>query len=151
MEPLDRLIGHWTTEATHPMAPGTVVRGTADLAWMEGGHFLVMRARNDHPDFPDSLSILGAMDADRAKPVGGAPADLTMHYYDSRGVFREYRITLDDRAWRIWRDAPGFSQRFVGTFTDGGATIVGLWELSLDDTTWADDLRITFRRAASPG
>jgi hypothetical protein len=46
----------------------------------------------------------------------------------------------------MWRDAPGFSQRFSGTFEDDGDTIVGLWNLSRDGTTWDEDLQITFRR-----
>jgi hypothetical protein len=46
------------------------------------------------------------------------------------------------------REAPGFSQRFEGTFGDDGNTISGVWELSRGDSTWNEDLRITFRRAA---
>jgi hypothetical protein len=38
------------------------------------------------------------------------------------------------------------SQRFSGTFEDEGDTIAGLWSLSRDNTTWDDDVQITFRR-----
>lgn len=69
-----------------------------------------------------------------------------MHYFDSRGVFRVYEVTIDDAGWRIWRDAPGFSQRFVGTFSDGGDAIDGQWELCRDDVNWINDLQITYRR-----
>ena len=31
-----KLIGEWTTEATHPEVPGTVVHGTARVEWLEG-------------------------------------------------------------------------------------------------------------------
>ena len=48
----------------------------------------------------------------------------------------------------MWRNAPGFSQRFTGTFSDDGDTIDGLWKLSRDETTWDDDLKISFRRNA---
>lgn len=148
LDHLQRLVGAWTTEATHPALPGVVVRGTAVVEWLEGERFLIHRARNDHPDFPDSISIIGYTDRDRVDSArtAGPQSDLTMHYYDSRGVFRTYDARVDHVAWRMERPAPGFSQRFTGTFADDFATIVGLWELSRDDRTWADDLQITYRR-----
>jgi hypothetical protein len=65
---------------------------------------------------------------------------------DSRGVFRVYEASIADASWRLWRDAPGFSQRFTGPFSAGGDTIVGRWQLCRDDVHWADDLEITYRR-----
>lgn len=126
-----------------------VVHGTADVEWLEGERFLINRARTDHPDFPDSISIIGFTDRDRVgdKPdsdLAGSP--LTMHYFDSRGVFRLMQASIDGKTWRIWRDSPGFSQRFVGTFSEDGDTIDGLWELCEDDEHWNDDLKITYRR-----
>jgi hypothetical protein len=149
---LDRLVGAWTTEATHPKMPGLVVHGTVEVTWLEGKRFLIHRARTDHPDFPDSISIVGYVDRDRmdAPPGGASPepddSDLTMHYYDSRGVARVYEVSIDDDAWRIWRTAPGFSQRFTGTFAAGGDIIAGTWELCEDDVRWEADLGITYRR-----
>jgi len=69
-----------------------------------------------------------------------------MHYFDSRGVFRVYDASIDDESWRFWRAAPGFSQRFTGTFADGGDTVVGRSQVCQDDVHWADDLQITYRR-----
>jgi hypothetical protein len=153
LEPFARLVGTWTTEATHPAMPGVVVHGTLVVEWLEGGRFLVQRARNDHPDFPDSLVVIGRMGRDRADtaaaqtaPVDGDPSPLRMHYFDSRGVFRDYETRMDDGAWRVWRDAPGFAQRFTGTLSDDGDTIDGRSELCRDDVHWADDLRTTYRR-----
>jgi hypothetical protein len=149
----DRLVGSWSTEATHPALPGVVVGGSVIIEWLEGARFLIHRARTDHPDFPDSISIIGFSDRDRVDgapgtdPAAGEPR-LTMHYFDSRGVFRVYQASIDDEALRFWRDAPGFSQRFTGTFADGGATMIGRWQLSEDDTRWNDDLEITYRRRA---
>jgi hypothetical protein len=146
LQRLNRLVGTWTTAATHPSLPGVVVHGTAVVEWLEGERFLIYRARTEHPDFPDSISIIGFTDRDRAD---AAPSgDLTMHYFDSRGVFRVYRVAVDDQSWRIWRDAPRFSQRFAGTFADRGNTIAGRWQLSEDDRHWKDDLEITYRRHA---
>jgi hypothetical protein len=69
-----------------------------------------------------------------------------MHYYDSRGVFRAYDAAIDETSWRWSREVPGMSQRFTGTFADGGDTIVGLSQLREDDVHWKDDLAITYRR-----
>ena len=68
-----------------------------------------------------------------------------MHCFDSRGMHPVYGVSLSDGAWRMWRHAPGFSQRFAGTFGDDD-TIERLWKLSRDDTTWDDDLSYVKRR-----
>src|SRR5690242_6158876 len=74
LQALDRLVGTWKTEATHPAMPGVVVHGTVVIEWLEGKRFLIHRARSDHPDFPDSISIIGYMDQARADSTGVAPA-----------------------------------------------------------------------------
>jgi hypothetical protein len=130
---LDALVGNWTIEATHPSVPGTVVHGESRFEWLEGGRFLIQRSRNEHPDFPDSIAIIGVVDD-----------ALSMHYYDSRGVHRIYDVAVDESTWRLARDAPGFSQRLAATIE--GDTIAGTWQLSRDGSTWDDDLAITFRR-----
>jgi hypothetical protein len=149
LQPLNRLVGRWSTEATHPALPGVVVQGTVSIEWLEGERFLILRSRNDHPDFPDAISILGFTDVDRVGPDADDPtasnrSRLCMHYFDSRGVFRVYEASVDTQA--LWRDAPGFSQRFAGSFADSGDTIVGRWQLSRDDSHWDDDLHIVYRR-----
>jgi hypothetical protein len=152
LKPLSGLVGTWTTEATHPTVPGVVVHGSAIIEWLEGERFLIHRARTDHPDFPDSLSILGFTDVDRVERAGGvdpasaAGPQLRMHYFDSRGVFRIYDVSIDDESWQIWRNAPGFSQRFSGVFTDSNDTVVGRWQLRRDEQLWDDDLEIAYRR-----
>lgn len=103
--------------------PGLVVHGTV-VEWLEGERFLIHRARTDHPDFPDAISIIGDMERDRIDGNGqvaaGTPSALRMHYFDARGVFRVNETSLDDEAWQWWRDAAGFSQRFTGRFADRG-------------------------------
>jgi len=137
LQGLNALVGDWRTEATHPMYPSTVVHGHSMFEWLQGERFLIVRALSDHPDFPDSISIIGDTDG------------LRMHYFDSRGVHRVYEVNVSAEAWEFSRDAPGFSQRFTGTFEDGGDTISGLSKLSRDDITWEDDLQITYRRSTS--
>ncbi len=134
LEGLNALVGEWTTEAIHPAYPSTVVRGLSVFEWLGGKKFLIVRAESDHPDFPDSISVIGDTDG------------LHMHYFDSRGVHRVYEADVSEDALEFSRDAPGFAQRFTGNFEDGGDKISGLWKLSRDNTTWEDDLQITYRR-----
>jgi hypothetical protein len=134
-----RLVGSWTTEATHPELPGTTVSGAADVQWLEGDRFLIFRAQNDHPDFPDSISIIGDT------------AGLQWHYFDSRGVHRVYEFQVTDDGWEIARDAAGsdapeFSQRLTVAFEDDDDTMAGQSKISFDNETWQDDLEITYRR-----
>jgi hypothetical protein len=137
---LDQLIGDWTLEATHPAFPDLVVPGRSSFEWLDGERFLIQRSTADHPDFPNSISVIGAMsDVER----------LSMHYYDSRGVHRVYSLEMSDGVLRIARDAPGFSQRFEAKLATGGDTLAGVWQLSRDDATWDDDLEITYRRATT--
>jgi hypothetical protein len=135
-ESLEALVGTWTTEATHPIYPSRVVRGRSRFEWLEGGRFLIQRSVTDHPEFPDALAVIGVTDE-----------QLCMHYFDSRGVYRVYAVSVDEGSWRFSRDAPGFSQRFTGTFSDDGNIITGRSQLSEDGSTWNDDLAITYRRA----
>ena len=152
LERLGRLVGTWTSQATHPALPGIVVQGTPVIEWLEGERFLIHRARSNHPVFPGAISIIGITDRDRVETTttDHATVDkdsgLSMHYFDSRGVFRVYDVAIDDQAWHLSRHAPGISQRFTGTFADHGDTIAGRWQLCLDDITWNDDLQITYRR-----
>lgn len=149
---LDRLVGTWTTESTHPALPGVVVNGTTVIAWLEGERFLTLQSRTDHPDIPDSLSVIGDMGQDRVGNANGADSTdtdasrLRMHYFDSRGVFRVYEVSVDDTAWRWWRDAPGFSQRFTGVISADSNTIDCRSQLCEDDVHWTDDLQVTYRR-----
>ena len=143
---LDALVGQWETEATHQLYPGTVVRGRATFEWLEGGRFLIWRARNEHPDFPDSISILGCDESGDSGDSGAAGAACSMHYFDSRGVSRVYALGAEAGVWRFWRDSPGFSQRFAGTLSPDASTIDGVAELCSDGSTWDQDLRITYKR-----
>ncbi|MEO7997425.1 MAG: hypothetical protein ABI852_08270 [Gemmatimonadaceae bacterium] len=152
MRPFGQLVGKWKSEATHPKMPGVVVHGTTVIEWLEGERFLIVRASTDHPDFPDSISIIGNTSQDRVegatgKIAGSADDDaLHLHYYDERGVFRDYVTRWEGTSWLYSREVKGFSQRFTGKLTNDGATIVGLSQLREDDVHWTDDLAITYQR-----
>ena len=137
LELFEALIGDWAIELTHPMLEDTVVRGRTTFEWLEGGRFLIQRAVNEHPDFPDSLSVIGVME--------GA-SDLTMQYFDSRGVHRVYAIGFDGRELTLERDEPGFAQRATARLSDDGSTLAGVWQLNRDDQGYRDDLAFTYRR-----
>jgi hypothetical protein len=136
LEPFDALIGTWDTEATHPLFDG-VVPGSVTYEWLEGGHFLVQRSSNEHELFPDAISVIGA-------PESGD--GLVMEYFDSRGVRRTYGVSFEDGVLRIWRDAPGFEQRFSAT--PAPDSFGGLWQLAEAPGEWKDDLKAVYRRRA---
>ncbi len=70
--------------------------------------------------------------------------NFTQHYYDSRGVARVYQMTLDGQAWKLWRQAPGFWQRYNGVITEDDSTIIGAWAASADGQEWKHDFGLTY-------
>ncbi len=134
LAPFDALIGTWATEATHPLLDA-VVLGRTTFEWLEGRRFLVQRAHNDHAAFPDAVCVTGA-------PEGGD--GLVMEYFDSRGVRRTYGIGLEDGVLRMWREHPGFAQRYAATLGPEG--FEGLWQVAETPGDWRDDVRVAYRR-----
>jgi hypothetical protein len=135
LDVFDALIGTWATEATHPMIDA-VVSGSVTFEWLEGGRFLIQRSRNDHELFPDAISVIGAPEAGDG---------LVMEYFDSRGVRRTYGISLEDGVLRMWRDHPGFDQRFEAKLA--GDVYHGVAQLAEKPGEWRDDLQVTYRRS----
>lgn len=140
--PLRRLIGTW--EFAPSVNGGSPGRGRATFEWIEDGAFVLERSEAEWRDpawvenAPVSTqSVIGWDDT---------TGSIAMLYADSRGVFRIYRGTLTDEAWRLERAAPDFHQRFVGVFRDDGRTIEGRWESSADGTSWELDFPITYRK-----
>jgi hypothetical protein len=133
----NRFIGRWEAEGAHPMLPDEPIRGTSTFEWLGGQRFVIWRSHCDHPQIPDAITIIGVTEG-----------QLSMHYFDERGVYRVYAASLDHDTWRYWRDAtaPDLSQRFTGTFSDDGNTITGHGQLSRDGTTWEDDLALNYNR-----
>jgi hypothetical protein len=64
----------------------------------------------------------------------------------SGGVERVYLMSLSDGVWKFWRDTPGFSQRFTGTFSADGNTITCEIQMSRDGSNWEHDHDLTFTK-----
>jgi hypothetical protein len=135
LAPFDALIGTWDTEARHRLTDDEIIHGSATFEWLEGGHFVVLRDRHDHPLFPDSISVIG-------RPEEGE--GLVMEYFDSRGVRRSYGMSLEDGVLRWWRNFPGFDQRSYAELGPDEFEVVN--QLAERPGEWQDDLRATYRR-----
>jgi hypothetical protein len=134
---LEVLIGEWNTAGTHPAFPGATLRGHVSFEWFEGGAFLTMYSIVEEPGPPSSITVFGRDDATET---------YSMQYFDIRGVSRIYAMSLEGRICKLWRNAPGFAQRFTGTFSEDGNAIVGRWDKSGDGVNWEKDLELTYTR-----
>jgi hypothetical protein len=136
---LQFLAGAWDmelSEASFLPDPDATVHGSVTFEWIEHGAALVMRMGSGGT--PTATWIIGR---DEAEP------DYNVLYADDRGVSRTYRMSLGDGFWRLWRDAPGFSQRFEAKIAPGRAEINGSWQKSVDEgTTWEHDFTVRYRR-----
>jgi hypothetical protein len=134
LQRLDALVGEWELE--NPQYPE--VRGRATFEWLEGGAFLVQHSEVDDAAVPNATMIIGRDESTETYCIV---------YYDSRGVSRVYQMSLFDGVWKMWREAPGFSQRFSGAFGDNGQTITGRWERSSDGVHWEHDFDLMYKKA----
>lgn len=138
---LAALIGEWDIEITalsFQEDPSAVIRGHSSFDWLDGGAFLTQHSEISASEFPRSTSVMGADDE---------AGTYRMLYYDSRGVSRIYRMTLSGGIWTLWRDSPGFHQRFHGTFSEDGRVITAYWEKSADGSNWERDFDLRYIKA----
>lgn len=133
---LDLLVGEWDTEAQFPGHPPVAGAGRTTFEWLEARYFLIQRVTAAQPDGPGVIAIIGA----------GPDGALAQNYFDNRGVQRIYQMSLDGGVWKLWRDAPGFCQRYTGTLGTDGTTISGPWEKSPDGVAWDHDFDLTYTR-----
>ena len=125
-----------------PGSPAMTNRGgRTTFEWLDGRFFLTQRFVTAHPAAPSGIAIIGA---------GPRPDTFTQHYYDSRGVTRVYQMTLNGNRWELWRQAPGFWQRYTGRISDDGNTITGAWEGSADGQEWKHDFGLTYVKVSEP-
>jgi hypothetical protein len=140
LEHLDVFVGEWDIEIASMsfQADNTAVaHGHASFDWIEGKAFLVQHAEVSNSDFPRSTSGIGPDDSAET---------YSMLYFDSRGVSRIYQMALSKNEWKLWRDFPGFSQRFTGNFDEDRNVIRARWERSSDGSNWELDFEETYTR-----
>jgi hypothetical protein len=133
---LDALVGAWEMQALFPGNPPLAGGGLTTFEWLDGRRFLIQRVTAAQPDGPAVIAIIGA------EPDGS----LAQHYFDNRGVHRVYQMTLDSGSWKLWRESPGFWQRYTGTLSPDGATIKGAWEKSPDGSRWEHDFGLVYTK-----
>jgi hypothetical protein len=135
MEQLQPLIGHWDVEMTMPTNPPMELTGWTTFEWLEGGSFVIQRWDVAHPQAPGGIAILGP---------GEAEGEFIQHYFDGRGVERQYVLRLEEGVVTLHREHPGFSQRYTGTFSTDGSVIDGAWEKCEDGQTWVHDFDLIY-------
>ncbi len=136
LQSLDILVGEWSTVGTHPGFPAPV-KGHSSFERLEDGALLVWHFDWERPGPPCAVNVIGNDDTSKT---------CTMLYSDERGVARIYQISIEGRTWKMWRDAPGFSQRVTAIISDDGNTIIGHGELCRDGSNWGQDLDVTYTR-----
>ena len=144
-KPLDALqpfIGEWSVEGRHVALPNVVIRGRSVFEWWGDRVWLMHHSTFDHPDFPDSISVIGA-----TRPDGG----LALHWFDTRGVHRLFDMTFAGGVWTLSRTAAGandFDQRMRAAFSADGNTITSDSELRDSATReMRHDFSVTYTRA----
>lgn len=140
---LDLFVGEWALEAGFDGVPPGDSGARVVFEWLPGRRFLVQRWTVPVPEAPDGIAIIGEDSSSGGRYV--------QHYFDSRGVARLYRMTVDGSVWRLWRDEADFSpldfrQRYTATISDDGRTITGTWEICHDGSTWQRDFHLSYRK-----
>src|SRR5579864_6544891 len=118
LERLNVLVGEWKMQAS--VGGQLVGRARAAFEWLEEGAFLVQHADVEPSEFEPPAEWVANSPFPLATAIGldDSTERFSMLYGDARGVFRVYQMSLADGVWKVWREAPGFFQRFTGTFSD---------------------------------
>jgi hypothetical protein len=148
LEALEPFIGEWRLTAAFQDIPPVDAGARTSFEWLPGERFLIQRWEVPVPEAPDGVAIIGA------DPE--SEGNYLQHYFDSRGVARVYKMSFEDGVWKLWRDEPDFSpldfsQRYTGTFSNDGRSIVGRWEISHNGKTWELDFDLTYTKEENDG
>ncbi len=142
LEQLSFLAGDWDMELSNaPFLPNPSdsIKGHVSCEWLEGGAFLVMRMGTRTPD---AIWLIG-----RDESTG----EYRVLYYDARRVSRIYEMSFSEGVWKMWRQSPGFWQRYEGQVSADDNTITARWEKSKDGLAWEHDFNITYTRVVVSG
>jgi hypothetical protein len=144
---LDALVGEWEVQASVGGRP--MGSGWTRFEWLEGGAFVVQHADAEPAEnTPDEWRANSPFPVTTIIGLDDSAETFSLLYADARGVFRVYAMSLSDRVWKMWRDAPGFFQRFTGTFSDDGKTVTARWEGSRDGSDWEPDFDVMYTKIA---
>lgn len=145
LKQLDALIGQWEMQTS---VDGQFLgQGQAVFEWLEGGAFLVQHAdAHALPQAPAEWVENSPFPVTTLIGLDDSSGAFTMLYADARNVYRVYQMSLRAGIWKIWRYAPGFSQRFTGVFSQDGHTITAYWESSSDGVDWEHDFDLTYTK-----
>jgi hypothetical protein len=136
MADLSPLVGSWDvrirwSEEAHQLVGGPPeVETKARISWLDKGGIL-------HFQIGPSHWLIGRDEVDK---------EYTALYTDERRVSRVYHMSFRRGVWKIWRNAPGFRQRFEGRLRSDGRRIVARWEKAEGNKPWALDFDMVFRR-----
>ncbi len=140
LKPIEMLVGAWTMELSNASFlpdPRTTIRGSVSFERFEGGDFLVMRQGTKNGRMPWATWFIGRdEDSDH----------YTVLYIDNRRVSRVYEMSFGKGDLKIWRNASGLSQRFLGKFDKERKKITAYWEKSTDGKTWEHDFDVKYVR-----
>lgn len=143
LKPLEGLIGVWEMVLSNAsFLPGSSVpvKGPpVSFSWGEDGAFLVWRMGDKALGPPQALWLIHR---DEAVPT------YTVLYYDARHVSRVYQMSFEEQVWKMWREAPGFWQRYEGRMSQDGQTITARWEKSSDGRVWEQDFDVTYTKVS---
>ncbi len=136
---LDFLLGEWRTELSNaaflPDRSATA-GGRTSFGWVEDGAFLAMRQYQTPSGPPQAVWVIGRDQVEGQYEV---------FYFDRRPMSRIYHMSFDGSVWRMWREAPGFWQRFECVVSANRRTLSGYWEKSADDgSTWERDFDLSY-------
>lgn len=140
LQDLERFVGEWEmvlSNASFLPSSSDTLTGQVSIRWLERGAFLAMYMGGQPQGTPDAIWLIGR---DESTP------GYTVLYYDNRTVSRVYEMSFSDGLWKMWRNAPGFSQRFEGKFSEDGNTITARWQNSSDGTTWEHDFDVNYKK-----
>ena len=132
LKELEPFIGKWDMELSNAaFLPDltAIVRGQVSFEWIEDGAFFAMRQGKE------AVWVIGR--DEKLK-------DYSILYSDARGVSRIYEMSLKSGIWKIWRNSPGFSQRYVGKVNKDKKTISAYWEKSFDGMKWEHDFDVKY-------
>ncbi|HEY7357032.1 MAG TPA: hypothetical protein VH590_11220 [Ktedonobacterales bacterium] len=134
LKSLEFLAGEWEMELSNAPflpSPSDTVKGQVFFEWVEQGAFLCMRMGGN---------ATWLISRDDSRP------GYSVFYYDARSVSRIYEMSFSEQVWKMWRNAPGFSQRYEGIVSQDGKTITAHWEKSSDGLQWEHDFDVTYTK-----